>query len=341
MSLKNLNVSSKTHKLLLNKLKDKKIYQIYKKFENSLNLNEDFIVAVSGGPDSLALSFLAKIYSINKSVNIKFFIIDHKHREGSTSEAKHVQKKLKKFSINLNILNWKGKKPKNNIQSIARDKRYKLLINTAKKLKLQNILVGHHLDDLFENFFIRILRGSGLNGLVSLDKKIQIEKINLIRPVLNFDKNDLIYLSEYVFGWYIKDPSNIDDKFKRVKVRNLLKQLELEGLDKNKFLLTIKNLKSSNETIKFYTKKNLLENITILEKKRSVILKDSFFKNSAEVVFRSFSEVIKFMGKKYYPSRGKKIENIIKLINSKPAFKTTLGGCIIKKISLTVIVSKE
>ena len=341
MSPKNLNVSSKTHKILLNKLKDKKIYQIYKKFENLLNLKEDFIVAVSGGPDSLALSFLAKIYSIKKSINIKFFTIDHNLREGSTLEAKYVQKKLKKFSINLNILSWKGKKPKNNIQSVARDKRYKLLSNTAKKLKLKNILVGHHLDDLFENFFIRILRGSGLNGLVSLDQKTQYEKINLIRPLLNFDKKDLIYLSEYVFGWYIEDPSNIDDKFKRVKVRNLLKQLELEGLDKNKFLLTIKNLKSSNETIKFYTKKNLLENITFLEKKRSVILKDSFFKNSAEVVFRSFSEVIKFVGKKYYPSRGKKIENIIKLINSKPAFKTTLGGCLIKKISLTVIVSKE
>ena len=341
MSLKNLNVSSKTHKLLLNKLKDKKIYQIYKKFENSLNLKEDFLVAVSGGPDSLALSFLAKIYSIKKSINIKFFTVDHNLREGSTLEAKYVQKKLKKFSINLNILSWKGKKPTNNIQSVARDKRYKLLSNTAKKLKLKNILVGHHLDDLFENFFIRILRGSGLNGLVSLDQKTQYEKINLIRPLLNFDKKDLIYLSEYVFGWYIKDPSNIDDKFKRVKVRNLLKQLELEGLDKNKFLLTIKNLKSSNETIKFYTKKNLLENITFLKKKRSVILNDTFFKNSAEVVFRSFSEVIKFVGKKYYPSRGKKIENIIKLINSKPAFKTTLGGCIIKKISLTVIVSKE
>jgi tRNA(Ile)-lysidine synthase len=341
MSPKNLNVSSKTHKLLLNKLKDKKIYQIYKQFENSLNLNEDFIVAVSGGPDSLALSFLAKIYSIKKSVNIKFFIIDHRLRKGSTLEAKHVQKKLKKFSINLNILNWKGKKPKNNIQSIARDKRYRLLLNTAKKLKLKNILVGHHLDDLFENFFIRILRGSGLNGLVSLDQKTQYEKINLIRPLLNFDKEDLIYLSEHVFGWYIEDPSNIDDKFKRVKIRNLLKQLELEGLDKKKFLLTIKNLKSSNETIKFYTKKNLLENITFSKKKRSVILKDAFFKNSPEVVFRSFSEIIKFVGKKYYPSRGKKIENIINLVNSKPAFKTTLGGCLIKKISLTVIVSKE
>ena len=64
-----------------------------------------------------------------------------------------------------------GIKPKKNIQSIARDKRYKLLVNEAKKFKIKNILLGHHLDDLFENFFIRILRGSGLNGLVSIRSK--------------------------------------------------------------------------------------------------------------------------------------------------------------------------
>jgi tRNA(Ile)-lysidine synthase len=62
MSLKNLNVSSKTHKLLQKKLKDKRTFQIYQKFEKDLDINENFIVAVSGGPDSLALSFLAKIY---------------------------------------------------------------------------------------------------------------------------------------------------------------------------------------------------------------------------------------------------------------------------------------
>ena len=341
MSQKNLNVQNKTHKFFLNKLKDKRTLQIYKKFEKNLKVKKSVIVAVSGGPDSLALSFLTKIYSLKKSLDVKYFLVDHRLRINSTKEAKSVQKLLKNFSINLNILTWKGSKPQKNIQSIARDKRYELLIKQANNFKIENILLGHHLDDLFENFFIRILRGSGLNGLVSLDQKTQYEKINLIRPLLNFDKKDLIYLSECVFGWYIKDPSNKNDKFKRVKIRNLLKQLELEGLDKNKFLLTIKNLKSSNETIKFYTKKNLLENITFLEKKRSVILKDAFFKNSAEVVFRSFSEVIKFVGKKYYPSRGKKIENLIKLLNSKPSFKTTLGGCFIKKISLTVIVSKE
>ena len=88
MSPKNLNAPNKTHKLLLNKLKDKRTNQIYRKFEKYLDINEDFIVAVSGGPDSLALSFLAKIYSIKKFLNVKYFIVDHKLRKNSTLEAK-------------------------------------------------------------------------------------------------------------------------------------------------------------------------------------------------------------------------------------------------------------
>jgi tRNA(Ile)-lysidine synthase len=341
MSQKNLNVISKTHKFLLNKLKDKRTLQTYKKFEDALNINNNFIVAVSGGPDSLALSFLTKIYSIKKLLDVKYFIVDHKLRKNSTSEAKFVKKKLKEHSINLNILTWNGNKPKKNIQSVARDKRYELLVNKAKKFKIKNILLGHHLDDLFENFFIRILRGSGLHGLVSLDQKTQNKQINLIRPLLNFDKKDLIYVSKYIFGSYIEDPSNEDDKFKRVKIRNFLKQLQSEGLDRNKFLLTIKNLKFANETIKFYTKKNLTENISFLEKKNLIILKENFFNHSSEVIFRSFTVIIKIIGKKYYPVRGKKIDKIISEINNKASLKVTLGGCVIKKVNQTVIVSKE
>ena len=341
MSLKNLNVSKKTHKLLLNKLKDKRTLQIYKKFESELNINKNFIVAVSGGPDSIALSFLAKIYSIKKSIDVKYFIVDHRLRKDSTSEAKHVQKNLKNFSIKLNILTWKGTKPIKNIQSIARNKRYELLTGIAKKYRIQNILLGHHLDDLFENFFMRILRGSGLNGLVSLDKETQRDAINLIRPLINFNKKDLIYLCDFIFGSHVVDPSNEDDKFKRVKVRNFLKQLGLEGLDRSKFHLTIKNLKLANENIKFYVKKNLEKNLTISQKNKNTILTEDFFSQSEEVVFRSIVEVIKVVGKKYYPVRGKKIDRIINLIGTKTSFKVTLGGCVIKKVNGTVILSKE
>lgn len=341
MSLKNLNVSKKTHKFLLDKLKDRRTLQIYKKFKNNLPIKKNFIVAVSGGPDSLALSFLAKIYAIHNSIDIKYFIVDHKLRKNSTWEAEHVQKKLKNFDIKLNILTWKGIKPKKNIQSIARDKRYKLLTDAAKKFKIKNILLGHHLDDLFENFFIRILRGSGLQGLVSLDREAQNNNINLIRPLISIEKDDLVYISKIVFRSYIEDPSNEDDKFKRVKVRNLLKELSLEGLDKNKFFLTIKNLKFANENIRFYTKKNLEENVTIFQKKQNAILKENFFSQSEEVVFRSFGEVIKIIGKKYYTVRGKKIDKIIDLVKSKSSFKVTLGGCLIKKVNGTLILSKE
>ena len=341
MSPKNLNVSIKNHKFLLNKLKDKRILQIYQKFERNLLINKNFIVAVSGGPDSLALSFLAKIYSITKSLDVKYFIVDHRLRKNSTSEAKYVQKKLKNFSIKLNILSWRGLKPKKNIQSIARDKRYELLTDIANKYRVKNILLGHHLDDLFENFFIRILRGSGLHGLISLDRETKKNNINLIRPLINIDKDDLIYISNHIFGSYVEDPSNKDDKFKRVKVRNFLRQLSSEGLNRDKFFLTIKNLKFANESIKFYTAKNLKENVTILQKKQNAILNENFFSQSEEVVFRSFGEVIKIIGKKYYIVRGKKIDKIIDLIKTESAFKVTLGGCVIKKVNRTVIFSKE
>ena len=64
MSLKNLNASSKIHKHLLSKLRDKRIYKIYNKFEKSLNLNNNFTVAVSGGADSLALAFFQKFIQL-------------------------------------------------------------------------------------------------------------------------------------------------------------------------------------------------------------------------------------------------------------------------------------
>ncbi len=341
MSPKNLTAINKTHSFYLNKLKNKRINNIYRKFESLIDINENFIVAVSGGADSLALSFLSKIYSIKRFLEPKYFILDHKLRKNSTSETRYVKKILNKFSIDLNILTWNGAKPKKNIQSIARDKRYSMLVKAAKKFEIKNILLGHHMDDLVENFFIRFTRGSGLNGLVSLDRKSKIDNINLIRPLLSFKKEDLIYITNYVFGFYVKDPSNEDDKFKRAKIRKFLIQLENEGLDIDKFYLTIKNLQSSNQTIKFYISENLRQNVTYLKAKQLAVLKRDFFYHSKEVVFRSFIEIVKVIGQKYYPVRGKKIDRIIELINTKSHFKVTLGRCIIKKVNETLLISKE
>ena len=139
-----------------------------KKFENFIKLNlskSTFSVAVSGGSDSLALTYLSKCYSILNNVKVNFYHVDHKLRKESSDEAKKLNFLLKKFDINCKVLKWVGKKPKSNIQAIARKKRYSLIYKECTKDKVNFIFIAHHLDDLYENFIIRLLRGSGLKGL--------------------------------------------------------------------------------------------------------------------------------------------------------------------------------
>ena len=280
MSLKSSNVKIKIPKLFKDKLINRKIKEIYKNFENSLDINQNFVVSVSGGADSLALAFLAKIYSFKKKLNPKFLIIDHKLRSESSKEAKLVKKVLESFFINADIVSWKGKIPTKNIQSSARNKRYEFLFKYCDKFKIDNILIGHHRDDLFENFFIRMLRGSGLNGLISLDTKSKVGNKNLLRPLLNQSKEDLVYISKKVFNFYINDPTNDDEKYLRTWVRKLISDLQNNGLDKNKFLKTIKNLKDSNFVVDFYVKQNLFNNTFFSKKNNQLILNKNFFSTS-------------------------------------------------------------
>jgi len=341
MSLRNSNAKIKIPKLLRDKLKNKRIFKILKKFEKSFKIEDDFVVAVSGGSDSLALAFLSKVYAIKKKLRVKFFIIDHQLRNNSTIEAKTVRSVLDQNLIKAEILSWKGKKPTKNIQSNARKKRYELLFKQCTKLNINNILLGHHQDDYIENFFIRILRGSGLKGLVSLDKKNKVEEINLYRPLLDLKKDDLVFLSKNVFNFYVQDPSNDDEKFKRIMIRKLIEKLKSEGLNMKKFIQTMKNLKNSDNTINFYVKENLKKNAIILGKNDKYILNKYFFQQPYEVTFRSLSELIRLTGKKYYPVRGRKLDKIIRNIEKNILFKTTLGGCIIEKVNQSIIISKE
>ncbi len=340
MSLKNLN-AIKTHKDLVSKLSNKRIKNLFKIFEKNFEIKESFAVAVSGGPDSLALAFLTKIFSIKNNLKCKYFIVDHKLRKNSTFEAKKVRKILSNFGIKIELLAWKGKKPLSNIQSTARKKRYNLLFAKCKSLKISNLIVGHHLDDLFENFFIRMIRGSGLKGLTSLEKKTTIDGINLIRPLLNFEKKDLEYISDQVFNFFVKDPSNENIYFKRVKIREIINKFKVNGLDKDKLFLTLKNLKTSNKTIEFYTEQNKNFNSILDKKNKKLILNEIFFNQPYEVVFRSFSDSLKIVGKKYFSARGKKIDNILQMIEKNALKKETLAGCIVKKVNQTVIITKE
>ena len=347
MKKKNLSVKKKIHNFYSKKLDDPRIKRIYFHFKKKLSNHtpNNFCVAVSGGIDSMALSFLAKCYSIENNKKVYFFIVDHKLRKNSTFEAKLVKKKLKSFQISSNILTIK-KKISTNTQSFARDNRYKLIIEQSLIKKIDMILTAHHSDDLIENFFIRLLRGSGLKGLISFSKiksKVTLDdKIFILRPLLNTSKKDLIYLLKNTFNFNVSDPTNLDDKFLRVRLRKLISNLEKDGLTFNKFKLSLNNLSKSNNTIDYYVQKNIKDNSNYLKLNNSIILKDHFLKQPDEIVFRSFSELIQNIGKKNTFARGAKVENLLKYLRSNNNHsKKTLSGCIIQKLENLVIISSE
>ena len=343
MNLKNLSVQNKTHKKILKHLNKRKIFSIFKEFSNTLKFKENLAVAVSGGPDSLALAYLAKCYSLKNNLQVNYFIVDHKLRKESSSEAKFVKKILKRIDINCKVLKWSGKKPNRNIQAVARDMRYSLIAKECKKKNIKQLLLGHHSNDLLENFLIRIVRGSGLNGLVSFNKNVKYkdQNLNILRPLLDLEKKDLLYISKEVFNSFINDPSNTNENYKRTRIRNLLQSLEKEGLDTKKLKLTINNLKDSDKSIKFYVDRNLKRNSVFLKRKNIYILNNNFFDQSHEIIFRSLTNIIQKIGKKYYPVRGKSINELIGRINKKSFAKLTLGGCFIDRVNQTILISKE
>ena len=95
--------------------------------------------------------------------------------------------------------------------------------------------------------------------------------MKLLRPLLDQKKEDLQFLSKFVFNFYVEDPSNYDEKYKRIQIRNLMKKLKSDGLDKKKFNNTIQNLKNSNKTIDFYVNNNLKKILLFPQKRKTNI----------------------------------------------------------------------
>ena len=186
-----------------------------------------------------------------------------------------------------------------------------------------------------------MIRGSGLKGLTSLEKKTSLNTINLYRPLLDFEKKDLEYISKYIFKFFIKDPSNENVFFKRVQIRKIISEFKKSGLEKEKLFLTLKNLKSSNDTIQFYTEQNQRLNSFFDKKNQKLFLNKFFFDQPYEIVFRSLSYSLKNIGGNYFAPRGKKVDKILKRIKNDTLQKETLSGCIIKKVHQTVIITKE
>ena len=338
MSKKNSSVNLKKR---FNNLTDTS--SIFSKFKNKLDKlkKKIFTVAVSGGPDSLALVALTKVYLSTKKTKFHYVLVDHNIRKSSANEAQKVKHLLKKHNIKLNIILNK-KKISRNIQGEARRIRYEILINYCKKNKINTILTAHNLEDQVETFFIRLSRGSGLKGLSSMKPLSKIHnKVNLYRPLLDVKKDFLIKISRDVFGKYFRDPSNRNLKYLRTKIRNLKKPLANSGIEYEQIIKSINNLASSKATLDGYF--NEIFRDMIKKNKKKVLINFKKFKEyNKEIKIALINESIKKLKKNYYNPRSKKVDNLIETIEKRNFKKSTLGGCIfiLEKENLCLKIEK-
>ena len=172
------------------------------------------LLAVSGGPDSLALLLLADM-AVPK--RIAAATVDHGLRPEARDEARFVADLCEKLNVEHVILT--PEQPiTGNIQSAARKARYALLEQGARHLQCKAVATAHHADDQLETLLMRVARGSGIDGLAAIREK----NGRIIRPLLSFAKSELEHICADAAIAPLRDPSNDDSDFDRVAMRKYL-----------------------------------------------------------------------------------------------------------------------
>lgn len=191
------------------------------------------LLAVSGGPDSTALLWLAARWrgARQKAPLLIAATVDHRLRRASKAEADAVAKLARKLKVPHSILTWRGRKPNSGLPEAARGKRYALLLDLAREKQADVIVTAHTEDDQAETVLHRIGRGSGLRGLGGIRVRSTREGVVLLRPLLGVPKARLVATLQRAGIGFAEDPTNSDPHFLRPRLRRLAPALAKEGID--------------------------------------------------------------------------------------------------------------
>ncbi len=197
--------------------------------------NNKIVVAVSGGPDSVALLYL--LNGLKKELNLILHIahLDHMLRKGSHKDAEFVRGLAQNLNIPLTSaqINVKRIASKGSVEEIARNARLGFLFKVARDIKADRIAIGHNLDDQAETVLMRILRGSGLHGLSGILPKRTIAGYEIIRPLIEVKRKEIrAYLKRKKIQ-PLEDPTNEEDVYFRNKIRNNLLPLLEKDYNRN------------------------------------------------------------------------------------------------------------
>jgi tRNA(Ile)-lysidine synthase len=304
---------------------------VFNKFINSNFLFEkkpEIAVAVSGGPDSMALLFLLSNWVKKNKGNLIALIVNHNLRSDSFVEAKFVRKYLLDRKIKAKILEInKAKIKKKNMQE-ARINRFNILNSYCLRNNILHLFFGHHKDDNLETFFIRKIAGSNIEGLMSIQKKTIYNKVRVLRPMLKYKKKDILKYTKNNNIEFVQDPSTDNLQYTRIKVRSFLFQ--------DKFITSFvqKDFDKINNLHPLYKKMifQILNKLTIqITSKLIVINSIKLFLHDKTIQHKIVEIILNFLNNHNKPIRAIKIINCTNQLSSKNSFKINFANVYIEK----------
>jgi tRNA(Ile)-lysidine synthase len=191
------------------------------------------VLAVSGGPDSIAMMWLATRWrrGLKRGPQLIAVTVDHGLRPEAAREARDVKHLAKSLDLPHRTLRWRDAKPKTGLPAAARDARYRLLAKAARAAGATHVLTAHTQDDQAETLLMRISRGSGIAGLAAMARQSRRDGVVLARPLLQVPKARLVATLKKARIGFADDPTNRDTNFTRPRLRAIMPALAAEGFD--------------------------------------------------------------------------------------------------------------
>ena len=214
------------------------------------------LLAVSGGPDSMALLHLAASWRAQAGGGHPLHVatVDHGLRPEAAAEAAMVAAASAVYGLPHATLVWEGDKPATGLQARAREARYRLLGAHARALGAPFVLTAHHADDQTETVLMRLGRGSGVAGLAAMRRVTPlVDGVALVRPLLGLTKLELEAVCREAGLATAADPSNRDPAFLRVRLRAQAAAAAGLGLDRPALLRLARRMARADEALEAET----------------------------------------------------------------------------------------
>lgn len=216
---------------------------------------ERVAVAVSGGPDSMALLALTRDWARPRGVHVYALTVDHALRLESAAEAAQVGQWIAQYfpEVQHRIIRRDAALiPPHKIQEQARADRYRLMAAQCQQHEIAHLLLAHHRDDQAETFLMRLCKGSGLDGLAGMKAQTMREGVQVVRPLLAFDKAALLACCAASGIPFVQDPSNGQQKFSRARLRAVQDVLAREGLRVSRLAATAMRMARARTALEFF-----------------------------------------------------------------------------------------